>query len=185
MNCVIELVYWKAVEILITQNLPRQTSGCKQVNIKVHCTSCHAQREIEAYLYSFFIVGDGWTSPRPAYCIPEKDPVPMVQHAGRALPENLLPTRSRIPNRPARGHSQYRLSRSSSGCKQRWKIYFARLSVSQVPQFVKKKTFQQGRKCTNNEDISMYSSLEVRDLNSGFGRFAPSEGVCSTGRMEG
>ena len=35
---------------------------------------CHAQREVKAYFYSFFIVDDGWTSPCPAYCIPEKDP---------------------------------------------------------------------------------------------------------------
>ena len=60
--------------------------------------------------------------PRPLFT-PGKDPVPIVQEAGWAPgpvwtgAENLDPTRIRLPDRPARSQSLYRLSYPAH-CKQ-------------------------------------------------------------------
>jgi hypothetical protein len=62
--------------------------------------------------------GGGWLTPHPSRFTPGKDPVPIVQEAGRAPApgrvwmgaENLAPTENRSPDRPLRRQSRYRLS---------------------------------------------------------------------------
>ena len=60
--------------------------------------------------------GGGWSTPRPGRFTPGKDPVPIVEEAGRAPgpvwtgAENLAFTGIRSPDRPARSESLCRLS---------------------------------------------------------------------------
>jgi hypothetical protein len=57
----------------------------------------------------------GWSAPRPGRFTPGKDPVPIVQEAGWApgpvwtCAKYLAPTGIRLPDRPARSKSLYRL----------------------------------------------------------------------------
>jgi hypothetical protein len=58
----------------------------------------------------------GWSAPRPGRFTPGKDPVPIIQEAGRApgpvwtCEKNLAPTGIRSPDRPAHSQLLYRLS---------------------------------------------------------------------------
>jgi len=58
---------------------------------------------------------DGWSMPRPDRFTPGKDPVLIVQETGWASEpvwmsaQNLAPTGSKSPDRPARSESLYRL----------------------------------------------------------------------------
>jgi hypothetical protein len=68
----------------------------------------------------------------------ERDPVPIVQEAGWAPgpvwtgAENLVPTGSRSPDRPARSESLYRLSNPGPRLKQETCNYHEMVSVSLV-----------------------------------------------------
>ena len=62
--------------------------------------------------------GGGWSTLRPGRFTHGKEPVPVLQEAGWApgpvwtAAENLVPTRIRSQDRPARSESLYRLSYS-------------------------------------------------------------------------
>jgi hypothetical protein len=73
-------------------------------------------RSIALLFLDFGTRRGGWPAPRPECFTAGKDPVPIVQEAGWApgpvwtCAKNLAPTGIRIPDRPARNQSLYRLS---------------------------------------------------------------------------
>jgi len=100
--------FWRLIEH-ITQGLPKHG---KEVKVKLTLEQAtKAQRGSRGIALLFFNLGarwGGWSTPRPGRFTPGKDPVPIVQEAGRAqrpvwrAAKNLAPTGIRSPDRTAR-----------------------------------------------------------------------------------